>query len=298
MTPLSFFGNYQSIIVYDAREHRIWIVGLLYRGSADPAQQGSTAGQGPTQNEYDFTPIPSRPAEDVLRDIRRWYVELQEVPGGENSGEEWNRDIDVASLYREHGWPDHFDGDAFQTGQYRRLGASKAKYFAEEPLRVVKKFKGWTERGRRERKRYQQAVQCAKTAEEEWLAKLALWKEEQILARNKEALKQAEHKSARLCPEGICQKEEDLPIWEFERLQYQTKEARVNIERNTQWAYQSRENPAREKRFKAAVEVAEKELGINERALQVSRSDMERLCPGKTRQSVLGIEAIGSWDVR
>jgi hypothetical protein len=42
------------------------------------------------EGEYSFYGIKSRPAPDVLRDIKRWYVKLERLPGGgEHASSVW-----------------------------------------------------------------------------------------------------------------------------------------------------------------------------------------------------------------
>ncbi|QMW44378.1 hypothetical protein G4B11_007798 [Aspergillus flavus] len=124
MTALSLVGNHQSVILYDARRHRIWIIDQESWDTTDPAIRGNAdravdedyeSGER-SANENSFEHVPSRPAGDVLRDIIRWYRSLDILPGGgENSGREWDGDeLPLRELYIKHGWPDDFDGDAFQ----------------------------------------------------------------------------------------------------------------------------------------------------------------------------------------
>lgn len=146
MTPLSRLGNHQSVIIYDARRHRIWIIDQQWWKSTEPAlvdgpvihSDDSDEEKKPnkeSKNSMSIEPIPSRRAGDVLRDIVRWYRSLDEIPGGEHCGGEWSRyDMPLKELYRQYGWPGNFDGDGFQVAQARAHCASSAKDAAEEPL--------------------------------------------------------------------------------------------------------------------------------------------------------------------
>ncbi|KAE8168559.1 hypothetical protein BDV40DRAFT_307227 [Aspergillus tamarii] len=133
VTALSIIGNHQSVIVYDARRHRIWIIDQESWDTTDPAIRGNPyrvdgeeyeCGER-SDNENSFQHIPSRPAGDVLRDIIRWYRSLEILPGGgENSGQEWDSDeLPLRELYFKHGWPDNFNGEAFRVDQLRHAAS-------------------------------------------------------------------------------------------------------------------------------------------------------------------------------
>ncbi|KNG89665.1 hypothetical protein ANOM_002299 [Aspergillus nomiae NRRL 13137] len=129
VTPLSLIGNHQSVILYDARRHRIWIIDQESWNTSDPAlgnMPDSVAGDEyecgeKSNNDNSFQHVPSRPAGDVLRDMVRWYRSLEIMPGGgENTRPEWNYDeLPLRELYSKHGWPDNFNGDAFVADQLR-----------------------------------------------------------------------------------------------------------------------------------------------------------------------------------
>ncbi|KAB8207924.1 hypothetical protein BDV34DRAFT_223123 [Aspergillus parasiticus] len=140
VTALSLIGNHQSVILYDARRHRIWIIDQESWDTTDPAirrnpdravDEDYECGER-SVNENSFQHVPSRAAGDVLRDIIRWYRSLEIMPGGgENSGRKWDSDeLPLRELYSKHGWPDNFNGDAFQEDQLRHAvngGYAKTK---------------------------------------------------------------------------------------------------------------------------------------------------------------------------
>ncbi|PWY94635.1 hypothetical protein BO94DRAFT_531577 [Aspergillus sclerotioniger CBS 115572] len=285
VTPLSRLGNHQSVIVYDARKHRIWIIDQEGWCSTDPALEDVEEETPKSKNRSNFDHIPSRPAGDVLRDIIRWYRELKELPGGgEHSGGEWDHeDLDLKGLYRKHGWPDNFDGDAFQVDKARAYCADRVKYGAEEPLRAVERFKNWKEWSGNTIQDRRKAIAAAKSPDEEWVTRLELWDAERSYRRHTEELKKAEQEASRLCPDGVCLKLEDIPLLELDsvRQEYEYKQREAEDERK--WMEETPEsNPEDAERFQNSFYLAEKEAAIYRKAWEAAKADAERLCPGRT----------------
>ncbi|KAJ9390866.1 hypothetical protein DTO063F5_1310 [Paecilomyces variotii] len=298
VTPLSQLGNHQSVIIYDAREHQIWIIDQEGWSSTDQALSGVPNGEVRCANVNSFEHIPSRPAGDVLRDINRWYLTLEEIPGGgDNSGGEWSDwDLDLKGLYRANGWPDNFDGDAFQVAQARAYAASRAKYFAEEPLRAVEKYKDWFKYLDRQVRTNREKLDTAKTKDEEWCARFDLWKAERLRKRTEHDLKKAEEEVGRLCPGSVCQRKEDLPLWELEMLRHEYKWKQESIESNGDGAEDLESDPEQVRQFRVQLHQREKSANIYRMAYEAAKADAERMCPGKTFQSATGIKSLGRQD--
>ncbi|RLL94672.1 hypothetical protein CFD26_102503 [Aspergillus turcosus] len=281
MTLLSRLGNHQSVIIYDAQRHRIWIIDQQCK------QEG--------KNSMSIERIPSRRAGDVLRDIGGWYRSLDELPGGEHCGSEWSRyDRPLKELYRGYGWPENFDGDGFQVAEARAHCASTAKNTAEEPLRSVEKFKRWRKLAEGCISAHQAELVAAKSMDEEWAVRFKLWREEQWSARNIKWLTEAEQEAERLCPGGICQRKEDLPLWELERLrnEYKWRQERVETYRN--WVEESIDtDPDRARYYRISLQQAKREAAIYQKAYEAAQADAERLCPGRTFQSATGVASLG-----
>ncbi|GIJ90925.1 hypothetical protein Asppvi_009890 [Aspergillus pseudoviridinutans] len=307
VTPLSRLGNHQSVIIYDARRHRIWIIDQEWWNTTDPAladgpvtysddsDKEEKEPKKESKNGNNIEPIASRRAGDVLRDIIRWYRSLDELPGGEHCSGEWRGyDIPLKELYREYGWPDNFDGDGFQIAQARAHGASRAKYVAEEPLRCVEKFKLWRRSAEGCVSAHQAELAAAKSTDEEWAARFKLWIEELRSARNTESLTEAEQEAERLCPGGICQRKEDLPLWELETLRHEYKWKRERVETYQNWANDT--DPDRARYHQVSLQQAKREAAIYQKAYEAARADAERLCPGRTFQSATGIASLGRMD--
>ncbi|KAF4163743.1 hypothetical protein CNMCM6936_000455 [Aspergillus lentulus] len=309
VTPLSQLGNHQSVIIYDARRHRIWIIDQELWKTTDPAladrpvmysddSDEEKDGKKKSKNRNSFESIPSRRAGDVLRDIIRWYRSLDELPGGEHCAGEWSRhDIPLKELYREYGWPDNFDADGFQVAQARAHCAATAKNTAEQPLRSVERSKLWDKHAEARVSLYQAELAAAKTTDEQWAARFKLWREELWSVRNNEYLAKAEQEAERLCPGGVCQRKEDLPLWELEKLRQEYKSKRENVETCQNWANELADNdPDRARYHQISLQQAKREAAIYQKAYEAALADAERLCPGRTFQSATGITSLGRVD--
>jgi hypothetical protein len=233
----------------------------------------------------------SRDASDVLRDINRWYRELKELPGqGEYTGGEWMKSEDLRPLYLKNGWPDNFDGEGFEVDLVRAYAAQRAKYFAEEPLRKVECFEGWIKYSDRDIERHTQQMKEAKTLDDEWIARFELWKTKERDNRTKEDLRKAKDNAERLCPGGKCQQEEHLPLWEYEYIAntMQSKRERAKVKDDWLDPYKGDEYQVRHAKIRHAHSL--RQLAVHEKALEASRADAERLCPGLTFRKAAGIE--------
>ncbi|KAL5420784.1 hypothetical protein PMIN04_006194 [Paraphaeosphaeria minitans] len=382
-TPLSNCGNHSPIIIYDAKEHRIWIVDQIEGRSTDPvyckgwygesestkdeasnwgdSSSSDWSDDGGSEQDMDFSDgasegssefwddeddigetreldatvedqaevveydegfekieelndrereeaagiknqnsldlVRSRPAGDVLRDIDRLYRALKELPGqGEYS--HWMEPAILKLLYLNNGWPDQFNGEQFEIDVARAYATERARYFAEEPLRKVECHVDWAELSDRETKRYKKEVAEAQTPDNEWAARFELWKAEERSERNAKDLKEAKEEAERLCPDGVCQNEYDLPLWQVERLRVETQHKRENAQRcdHATSAERFKDNPEQLKRMKGQHRRALKQLHAYEKAFEASRIDAERLRPGVTFQGATSIKSLGRPD--
>lgn len=228
VTALALFGedDDETMIIYDSRNHRIWLLrvedwgckDLTLEGVETPGWDVPTTTFGGLRHRFDY--FPSRPAGDVLRDIVKWYRELQVLPGGgENDHDDWThyrKDLDLKSLYRKHGWPEKFDGDDFEVDLVRSYAAHCAKEAAPQPLRDLEFCQQHIARIETQLLAQRKAVDKATNKEDEWLARFKVWKSTRDLAKANDNCRSAKEKAERLCPNGVCQKEEDLPLWEVE----------------------------------------------------------------------------------
>lgn len=238
-----------------------------------------------SKNEHDFYHVRSRPAGEFLRSVNQWYRELKEVPGqGFDAGREWmERDI-LKPLYERNGWPDNFDGDAFKIDQARTYCAQRAKSRAEGPLRDVDCDEGWLEDEERDVERLKQQLTDAEDEDERWMAQFKLWQVEQSNARNIEDLRDRKEKAELQCPGGVCQREEDLPLWEMEMMRVETQGRYVAVNRSRPES--------------AAQRHARKKAAVYQAAYEASTADANRLCPGRTFEQATGIKSLGRCDTK
>ncbi|OJJ73413.1 hypothetical protein ASPBRDRAFT_503137 [Aspergillus brasiliensis CBS 101740] len=196
MTALSLMGNHTSVIIYDARKHRIWIPHPEDEWSYDPALNDEPNEAPQSNNENSFEHLPSRPAGDVLQDIARWYRELELLPGGgENSGIGWDTgDLDQKGLYLMHGWPDNFDGIAFQVNQLRALCVINIRNDTKQILPQLRRCMISVEESSRTISRLQKSLAAAKSKNEEWIIRMELWKAGRSHRRNSKELVEGELK--------------------------------------------------------------------------------------------------------
>jgi hypothetical protein len=123
VTPLSRLGNHGSVILCDARAHRIRIVDQEWWDSTDEWWDSTDPGideetritakrkAESMTNQNSFEYFASRPAGDVLRDINRWCRVLKILPGGgENTWLGWSVVLELLS------WPS-FESDNYRAGQ-------------------------------------------------------------------------------------------------------------------------------------------------------------------------------------
>lgn len=105
-------------------------------------------------DEDDVTPnglshMPTRGAVEVLRDINKWFRPPR-IPFHTNP--EWSDsdrfDPTIAELYAQHGWPAHFDGDAFEVGHPRRWAKERVRDDQEGPARKLEEAQESVANGR------------------------------------------------------------------------------------------------------------------------------------------------------
>ncbi|KAL4911425.1 hypothetical protein BDW74DRAFT_184774 [Aspergillus multicolor] len=302
MTALSRLGNHGSVIIYDARLYRIWIIDQEGWETTDPFFEGQEPDEGVKEgtNQNCFEHIPSRPAGNVLSDINKWYRELVVLPGGgEYSGSTWNDpEIDLRAIYRKNGWPDAFDGDAFEVDKARAESHSRARYDAEEPRRAVKKFQDWREYLTQKVDEQRQRIESANSVDEEWIARFEHWSADLALQRVVEDAESADEAFAQRCPRGVCYKDNDLVVWAAELLRQDVKYKTRSARDDRRSAEEARDlDPEHARGLEAAARIAEKEANVLQTAYEAAVADLERLCPGKTFMDVSGRESLDEEDL-
>ncbi|KAK5117408.1 hypothetical protein LTR62_006027 [Meristemomyces frigidus] len=301
-TPLvKVEGGQGILLIYDVKTHRIWMIDQSSTVSADPALIGTPNLAEIGNNRNTFEHIPSRPAAAVLKDYVHWLKALKYIPGnGRNSKFEGLFDYTaLKSLYETHGWPDSFNGDAFEIARTRWYGMERAKYNADDPVREKEKFTTWLQAARRDLEARSQQVAAATTPDDEWIAKWEFFKLGGIYSKIGSDLAEAEKEAERKCPGGVpCYKEEDLPLWEAEQLRAEVEtrtgqmKAYENIliqMRNESLPAENRPNPAQLATHISMMKIARHDLAVYEQAYLKSKHHAETLFPNTTFQQATGL---------
>lgn len=322
MTPLSMMGNHRSVIIYDARKHCIGILDQESGGSSDhniniyiaqeeeeeeeeeedeedEEDEDNEDNEDNEENEGLYDEMPSRPAGYVLRDIVQWYNELIELPGGgSNTMIEWDAEI-TKPLYLKHHWPNaDFDGDAFLVDKARAMAIMTAKDTAEEPLLAVKRCEGYLRFLNNEShsitlQQMRDRLTAAQTDDEKWAVRGQLWQAEEDIKKTRQRLQNAE--AAMDLLGGVCQKPEELPLWEERQLRMELWDKQRYLRRIQQEAEElEASEPDKAPGLQSRLRYAEKQLVIYEKAYEASRLDTERLYPGRSFPVGGGMKTTGS----
>lgn len=191
-------------------------------------------------------------------------------------------------LYLKNGWPKNFDGDAFEVDMARAHCAERASYSSEEPIRKVKSVEQWSKYNNHDIERHSQELANADDDDTKWTARFKIWQAEQRRIRNQTALKEHKEEANLRCPDAICQREEDLPLWELEWLRMDTQSNHARQDRCG-----PKDGPLspdqRRKQRKAAVYT---------KAYEASAADAKRLCPGRTFEQATVTTSLGRQDTK
>lgn len=124
----------------------------------------------------------ARSAAAVLRDINRWYrnhetpfLSRDEDGAWRDKDEDGHHDVPLAELYKQHGWPDDFDGDAFEVALERRHASARVKSAAEWTESKVISLKSQLERLDQNMEPCRARVASAETPGEQWTARWELF---------------------------------------------------------------------------------------------------------------------------
>jgi len=104
----------------------------FYGGSLDPFFSGRRGGSPSEVNQNSIDNLPSRPAKEMLEDFMARHESLRWIPfylNGYRIFREGDRYHDeLKQLFEYYGWPDNFDGPAFDIAadRWRTFGAVRA----------------------------------------------------------------------------------------------------------------------------------------------------------------------------
>ncbi|RAL15788.1 uncharacterized protein BO97DRAFT_383518 [Aspergillus homomorphus CBS 101889] len=297
-------GNHGSVIVYDARRHLIWIIDQEGWATTDLALQEVEAKDPQSPNRNSFEHIPHRPAGDALRDIVRWYRGLDEIPPRwEFAWYDWSVEpygVPVRALYEKNGWPDEFDGDAFEVDYTRAYARLEVDEFSQEPIVDVERRRDAVEYAEGSITHWIESLARAQTKEEQWEARWAIWGSERAHANAEDHLVLAERLAKALCPGEVCMRSQDRPLWELQWLREEVEILESEVRAiGTEWTavYGEVEDDIPREQWEMERYAAERQLAVYQNAYEAARLDAERLCPGQTFQSVTGREK-WEWTVK
>ncbi|PYI32041.1 hypothetical protein BP00DRAFT_425288 [Aspergillus indologenus CBS 114.80] len=305
VTPLTQLGNHGSVIVYDARRHFIWIIDQEGWSTTDLALQDVEEKEPVSANRNSFEHISHRPAGEVLRDIVRWYHALDEVPSGGDGWDEWSalEEAQVRGLYQKNGWPDAFDGDAFEIDLVRSIADFVVEEFSTQPLEGVQYYKDFIDGGYRHLAEAEEELRLARTREEEWDARWRMLLAEAQYRRGEVFLGVAEQHADKMCPGSVCLQPQGRPLWEVQFLHEEVEQKKTELaEADQQWTGGSGEQHVLgidAAQWHKEKHLARRRLAVYQNALEAARLDAERLCPGQTFQSMTGLESLQwayDWD--
>ena len=132
-------------------------------------------------------------------------------------------------------------------------------------------------------------ITAAKTQDEELVARYELWLVERQEIWRLNQLEEIKRETALKCPGGICQRPEDLPLWEAEQLRLELGWKRDEVERQREVVPRSPEEIPESGDYQLVrLERAERDLDIHETAYAASRGDAERLRPGVSFEEATG----------
>lgn len=156
----------------------------------------------------------------------QWYRNLELIPGDDvdNGVDGWDHEI-LKTLYQKAGWPDRFDGEAFELYLARHRARERAKYQLNEPLQQVDKYQLWVDLAEREITTALERITSGTTPDELWLAGFELWKMKRSQARNLQDLERVQAEARHLCPLGDCLTPQDVLLLEVEHLRFELERA-------------------------------------------------------------------------
>lgn len=181
-------------------------------------------------------------ASHVLRAIANNYKNLGWTPWGTSNRENGFgvSPVIIKNLLTRNGWPEALNRDQFNADFIRGKHKPSGKGYAEAALRNIEDITGfnrsifspiedgWTDwdanvgewwygqdRLKRSRQQLAKATDLEERQVQEWDIQHTIWHLENLRAR----LDTARGEVARLCPNDVCVKEEELILWEFVALQ-------------------------------------------------------------------------------
>lgn len=134
--PLCDVGNRGCVVFFNTRNGHITVVSQ-YGDCDDPAFYGKPkkTPENTSANKNLIESYPSRPAAQFFRDITIRLHTLEWIPFSDNIHEDSStkEHADLEMLFRNYGWPDNFDADAFDSAAKRYREFRKIEYLRDAP---------------------------------------------------------------------------------------------------------------------------------------------------------------------
>ncbi|CAD6582303.1 MAG: hypothetical protein ASARMPRED_000927 [Alectoria sarmentosa] len=138
--PLSRLGNHGVVLILNMKNRHLWVIDQE-GGCSDPGLSDVDWNED-LVNKNSLDRYPSRPATEVLRDLMQKFISLEWIPGGIHHGYQHHH---YKRLYFAHGWPDSFNGPAFNAARQVWEDEESAQYSAERPFQDVDRLELWTQ---------------------------------------------------------------------------------------------------------------------------------------------------------
>ncbi|KAH7402792.1 hypothetical protein BKA66DRAFT_9521 [Pyrenochaeta sp. MPI-SDFR-AT-0127] len=222
------------VFLYDVLRNSIRIFKgdrwVTYRDEDEPYSTGRHTGHDPDREIWFDAPT-------LLRRVLGAYQSLAWTPWETSNREDWGVDVNIIKkLLRKNGWPNSFDSDQFNADFFRakyspcKRGPAEAAYRRIEELegkinQGEDKEIGYIEHSKQAILSYEDQIQNELDEQERWVlvvkAQLKRWE----IARHEAELKAAKEEVGRLCPDGMCVKDEDVIVWEFYSMEKEYEKA-------------------------------------------------------------------------
>ncbi|KAK8036584.1 hypothetical protein PG991_001721 [Apiospora marii] len=291
-TPLSAAQADGQCLVYDARGDRLWMLDNETRHNEDPGlRRGARSApprelavmQWPNGGEVkvlltDIDREPARGATEALRDIDKRF-RTHRVPRVDDVDDspEWSDDRDVhdmtlAELYARHGWPDNFDGDAFDVGLLRRWAVGRVRHDDGALARKLEEAQEGVDWCRQRVELWGKLAAKAKSANAKWDAKYEALRAAQDLRFGLKEARQAEDDMAR--DKIGTGSSNSLQAKECRMLQH-----RLECQRDALGTIEVL-NLRESRRVRAQARQMEAEVASLVKAIEDAKADLGRLFPG------------------
>ncbi|KAK8021756.1 hypothetical protein PG990_006894 [Apiospora arundinis] len=313
-TQLSVLSGCGQVILYDAKEDLIW---MFQQGSWQNADPGLPS-PSPAENANDWvdeddddemmtdgedvpvplamSDIPARRAADVLRDINTWF-RTHQVPF--DATPDW-ADGDRfdpptrAELYARHGWPDRFDGDAFEVGLLRRWAAGYIQDIYDDLENVLESAQESVDYSRERVAHHQKRMLKAQTTKARWMAQFNVFKASLTLESAELELEHEREKIARRDKELPA---DSIPVGEYRLLRRRLQKLQSPLGIGKEAVAIDHDTTSR---LQAEFRCREREARMLEKAVDAAKAEAERRYPGQDITSLASapdpIVADNGWD--